>query len=1025
MMSHHPIGLYDRHRNHRDAFLVPPRRRRIYRRSAACALVAVLLGVSVVVSTWRFLTVVVVASASTTPTRVTGYGSRAFKQGKKTVIGELLRQPAGAVLESEAAHFRSPLRVRILTNPGDGNRQGNVLHVRRAPPAGKRGSVCESSSCDGVIISSDQDGALRLQPMRNTSLAITNVRSANDDDDDDDDEVPVEGLFGVYAVPSGRLWVWIAESEPVYDAPRIQGGHEPQHQPSWFEIRKVRQLYLTHQQRCEGEDNSRHAAQPSLRRAQRLEEARQVSLLRQALKHHDWYFCSGGTSEASRRGTTAALVDGDDAPPIGAESKGGTVALVAPAFVPDMTINLQAALLCGAAAAHDEELSQAPASVRVPRPWWMRNSSTLHEHISDSSRPPISRFFWNEALLEELVRVHEQDAASDDEVQQERDACLFLLEHSIPVTSAFCGVQRNISIHSNSIHSVGVGTTAAGGYYDHLLITRRSRFRAGTRFTKRGADHTGAVANYAETEQVVVIHDGHNNLRTICSHVQTRGSIPLRWSSPTDIKTYRPRVRIGTDPIAQARAVRQHVVDQMSIYVLPKKRVDSPTGTRPRIHHPELVFVNLVDKKSDQGRLGRAFDAVLKSVIEVYRASDDSTFDTTNSSDGDSTAAPVIPLNFSNVQHIWYDFHAEVKHGRWGRLSHLLKQVTGTLREHGYFQVTPLQMKNRSDGEDLDCLPLVRIERCQSGVVRTNCMDCLDRTNVVQGLFGRFLLFRQLSDAKLLPLSFKTAFQAIPLSLPWNEGEVAHRHLWADNADAISRLYAGTPALKGDFTRTGRRTKRGALDDGMNSLQRYYLNNFQDADRQEGVDLLVGYQPFTVVSNDTDVPRADDQPTGAFDVRGLSLQEAAHRAVLDYDADQVEGEGDHVRIKVSRRRRSGKFALLSHSTPHLDLRWLPGDLQTQMRGLMAPEVTNAPPLLTLQSLEARSKLEQPWWTTSGSSSDEEDAWTQNQNVADAEAAATNNPGYLMGAVVAGSQSPYMLATVVLAILVSTLPSTSL
>ena len=44
--------------------------------------------------------------------------------------------------------------------------------------------------------------------------------------------------------------------------------------------------------------------------------------------------------------------------------------------------------------------------------------------------------------------------------------------------------------------------------------------------------------------------------------------------------------------------------------------------------------------------------------------------------------------------------------------------------------------------------------------------------------------------------------------------------------DAISRLYAGTPALKRDFTRTGKRTKLGALDDGMNSLQRYYLNNF-------------------------------------------------------------------------------------------------------------------------------------------------------------------------------------------------------
>ena len=83
------------------------------------------------------------------------------------------------------------------------------------------------------------------------------------------------------------------------------------------------------------------------------------------------------------------------------------------------------------------------------------------------------------------------------------------------------------------------------------------------------------------------------------------------------------------------------------------------------------------------------------------------------------------------------------------------------------------------------------------------------------------------------------------MALPWASGEVSHRMLWADNADAISKLYAGTAALKGDFTRTGKRTKRGALDDGMNSLQRYYLNNFMDADRQEGVDLLVGHADFS------------------------------------------------------------------------------------------------------------------------------------------------------------------------------------
>merc|ERR1711862_73951 len=84
-------------------------------------------------------------------------------------------------------------------------------------------------------------------------------------------------------------------------------------------------------------------------------------------------------------------------------------------------------------------------------------------------------------------------------------------------------------------------------------------------------------------------------------------------------------------------------------------------------------------------------------------------------------------------------------------------------------------------------------------------------------------------------------------------GEKYHRLLWSNNADAISKLYAGTSALKGDFTRTGKRTKRGMIDDGINSLQRYYLNNFLDADKQEGIDLMTGYIPFTdtIISSST------------------------------------------------------------------------------------------------------------------------------------------------------------------------------
>ncbi|RZF44359.1 hypothetical protein LSTR_LSTR017441 [Laodelphax striatellus] len=44
--------------------------------------------------------------------------------------------------------------------------------------------------------------------------------------------------------------------------------------------------------------------------------------------------------------------------------------------------------------------------------------------------------------------------------------------------------------------------------------------------------------------------------------------------------------------------------------------------------------------------------------------------------------------------------------------------------------------------------------------------------------------------------------------------------LWANNGDIISKQYAGTNALKGDYTRTGERKLSGMMKDGMNSANR-------------------------------------------------------------------------------------------------------------------------------------------------------------------------------------------------------------
>lgn len=74
----------------------------------------------------------------------------------------------------------------------------------------------------------------------------------------------------------------------------------------------------------------------------------------------------------------------------------------------------------------------------------------------------------------------------------------------------------------------------------------------------------------------------------------------------------------------------------------------------------------------------------------------------------------------------------------------------------------------------------------QNGVFRVNCMDCLDRTNVVQTALGRAVLESQLVKVGLMP-----PYTPVPTQL-----KTPFMMLWANNGDVISRQYAGTNALK-------------------------------------------------------------------------------------------------------------------------------------------------------------------------------------------------------------------------------------
>lgn len=76
----------------------------------------------------------------------------------------------------------------------------------------------------------------------------------------------------------------------------------------------------------------------------------------------------------------------------------------------------------------------------------------------------------------------------------------------------------------------------------------------------------------------------------------------------------------------------------------------------------------------------------------------------------------------------------------------------------------------------------------QTGVFRTNCIDCLDRTNVVQSLIARRSLEDQLVAHKVVDS---------PTDLHGDLNlEDTLRNIWADNGDTCSLQYAGTGALK-------------------------------------------------------------------------------------------------------------------------------------------------------------------------------------------------------------------------------------
>ena len=363
-------------------------------------------------------------------------------------------------------------------------------------------------------------------------------------------------------------------------------------------------------------------------------------------------------------------------------------------------------------------------------------------------------------------------------------------EFIFPVINGFFGARAiqkdNEDISQNDTH--------------FILIARKDDRRSGMRFLIRGADSNGNVANSVESEEIITFKDNDGNIN-ICSFIEVRGSIPLIWEQEPNFQL-NPKIKPLDDFGKNCEVFRMHIEEMFDNY-------------------GSVCCVNLIDKKKDQDIIGRYYNNVVQNYKNANKDKE------------------------KNLFFVWFDFHNECKNLKYENIKKLFntESVKECLNNFGF---THIKYDPQNYEEDVtekkfeDKLiknKLIQIIQTQKGVFRNNCIDSLDRSNVVQSVIGRYyllLILSQIGFSDVKP-SITDVFRRFKGTL-----ETTFNLLWADHGDCLSLAYSGTGALKSDFVRTGKRTLMGNLLDGYLSCKRYYLNNFRDGYNQDCHDYFLG-----------------------------------------------------------------------------------------------------------------------------------------------------------------------------------------
>ena len=229
---------------------------------------------------------------------------------------------------------------------------------------------------------------------------------------------------------------------------------------------------------------------------------------------------------------------------------------------------------------------------------------------------------------------------------------------------------------------------------DIILLARRSRHFAGTRYLKRGVSEQGKVANDVEHEQI--LHDDSKSPPgTFCSFLQVRGSIPTFWTQESSVTMPKPPIELNrVDPTYTA--TRLHFEDLL-------KRYSSPILV--------LDLVKQSEKREREVRVGNEFRHAIDYI---------------NTTIDDTHKIRYCALDYSHIS----------KHRHLDVSSSLNEVSTWAVNQTGFFcsapkwkvveggNITPFtEEDSRGSARLAEELGIQVFPMEQNGVLRTNCIE--------------------------------------------------------------------------------------------------------------------------------------------------------------------------------------------------------------------------------------------------------------------------------------------------------------